>query len=357
MKVTFYGAAREVTGSMHMLTTVTDNILLDSGMFQGRRKEAEEKNRKLLFNPEKITNIVLSHAHIDHSGRIPLLTRDKFSGRVICTDATADACEYLLLDSAKIQESDAGYLNYKAVRGFLDRQASTAKKAAISSAKARELKKQLKSNGHKLNAEMINKLMKKHNLDAVAPLYTTDDAKNALTSFSGYPYKHAVTIGKDMTCTFYEAGHILGSAVSMITAKENGRSYNICFSGDYGRFNKPIIKDPTLNFGEEHRNIDLLIMESTYGNRTHGPVSDLKNQLIKVINETVDRGGTVLIPSFAFGRAQELIYVLHEIYDAGDVPRIPVYLDSPLASNLTRVFGEHPEVYDLETHETFLQKG
>ncbi len=357
MKVTCYGAAREVTGSMHMLTTLTDNILLDCGMFQGRRKEAEEKNRKIPFNPEKITNIVLSHAHIDHSGRIPVFTRDKFNGRVICTDATADACEYLLLDSAKIQESDAGYLNYKAARGFLDQQASTKKKGAMPAGKARDLKKQLKSGGQKLNAEKINALLKKYDLDAVSPLYTTEDAKNALANFTGYPYKHTVTIGKNMTCTFYEAGHILGSAVSMITAKENGRLYTICYSGDYGRFNKPIIKDPTLTFGAEHRDIDLLIMESTYGNRIHGPVSDLKNQLTQVINDTVDRGGTVLIPSFAFGRAQELIYVLHEIYESGDVPKIPVYLDSPLASNLTRVFGEHPEVYDRETHEVFLENG
>ena len=143
----------------------------------------------------------------------------------------------------------------------------------------------------------------------------------------------------------------------MIRARQNGRSINMCYTGDFGRFEKPILKDPTLDFAEEDRDVDLLIMESTYGNRTHGPVADLKNQLRDVIVQTLDRGGSVVIPSFAFGRAQELIYVLHELYDDGEVPRIPVYLDSPLASNLTKVFGEHPEIYDKETHETFLENG
>ncbi|MBT8368142.1 MAG: MBL fold metallo-hydrolase, partial [Deltaproteobacteria bacterium] len=164
-----------------------------------------------------------------------------------------------------------------------------------------------------------------------------------------------VSIGRDMTCTLYDAGHILGSALTVIGARENGRNFTICYTGDLGRFDKPIIKDPTLVFEEEDREVDLLIMESTYGDRLHEPVVDLKPQLKQVLEVTYDRGGTILIPSFAFGRTQELLYVLHELYNENEVPRFPVYVDSPLATKLTRVFAEHPEVYDQETHETFLQ--
>jgi len=160
-----------------------------------------------------------------------------------------------------------------------------------------------------------------------------------------------------MSCKFYDAGHILGSAISMIKARENGRQYTICFSGDIGRFGKPILKDPTLNFEEEDREVDLLLMESTYGDRVHEPVADLKGQLKRLLQEAIAAGGTVMIPAFAFGRTQTLLYVLHEIYNENDVPRVPVYVDSPLATNLTQVFGEHPEVYDAETHDTFLEQG
>ena len=187
--------------------------------------------------------------------------------------------------------------------------------------------------------------------------YTIEDAEQSLKYFEGYPYKVPVHIGNDMICTFYDAGHILGSAISMIKVTENGRNYNICYTGDIGRFNKPILKNPTLSFAEEHRDIDLLIMESTYGNRVHEPVQDLKPQLKKVITETFDRGGSVLIPAFAFGRTQELLYVVHELYNEGEVPRIPVYVDSPLATKITRVFGEHPEVYNKKTHKAFLENG
>jgi len=357
MHVTFYGAAREVTGSMHLLSTETDKIMLDCGMFQGRRKEAEEKNRVIPFDPEMVTSIILSHAHIDHSGRIPFLTKENFNGRIISTDVTKDTCEYLLLDSAKIQESDAGYLNYKVVRGFLNNLKTSSDENSASPREVKEIKKLLKKKGERLNREKINELLHKYNLKKVDPLYSSEDAQHALGFFVGYPYKHSITVGKDISCKFYDAGHILGSAICMIKAKENGRNYNICFSGDFGRFDKPILKDPTLSFDEEDRDVDLLIMESTYGNRYHGAVADIKGQLKKIINDTFDRGGSVLIPSFAFGRAQELIYVLHELYNEALVPRIPVYLDSPLANNLTRVFGEHPEVYDKDTHKTFLEDG
>jgi len=358
MKVTFYGAVREVTGSMHLITTETDRILLDCGLFQGRRKETAEKNRVLPFDSQSITNMVLSHAHIDHSGRIPLLTKNNFNGRILCTRATVDACKYLLMDSAHIQESDADYLNYKTVRGALiAKKTSASRKNGISNKTRRHIQTLLKKDGHRLNTETINELIDQYQLEGVRPLYSSKDVEHALDSFDGYPYRHPFAIGKNATCTFYEAGHILGSALSMIKIRANSRTYTVCYTGDIGRFEKPIIKNPCLNFTESDRNVDLMIMESTYGDRLHDPVKDLKPQLKTILTETFERGGTVIIPAFAYGRTQELLYVLHELYDDNKVPRVPIFVDSPLATNITRVFGEHPEVYDRETHETFLEKG
>jgi len=353
MHITFYGAIREVTGSMHLVGTNSDRVLLDCGMFQGRRKETEEKNRNLPFDPGILSSIVLSHAHIDHSGRIPMLTRQNFSGRIISTRATAHACEYLLPDSAHIQESDANYLNYKTVRDALKKISPKSNKKA----RDQEIRQRLKRSGHDLNIEAINELIDEHQLASVRPLYTIEDAEAALSFFDGYPYREPVAVGKDVTCTLYDAGHILGSAITVLHSRENGKDLTIGFTGDLGRFNKPILKDPVLEFAEEHRKLDLLIIESTYGDRMHEPVVDMAPKLKHILNETFDRGGTVLIPSFAFGRTQELLYVIHDLYDRGEVPKRPVYVDSPLATKLTRVFGEHPEVYDKETHETFLQRG
>ncbi len=357
MYVTFYGAVREVTGSMHLLTTAEDRVILDCGLFQGHRKETAEKNRVIPFDPRMLTNIVLSHAHIDHSGRIPLLTKRDFAGRIICTRATAAASEYLLRDSAHIQESDANYLNYKTVRNALTKQHTSRSGKPISSRKSKEIRKILKTNRHNLNLDAINELLGAHQLEKVEPLYTITDADQALGLFDGYPYRHPISIGRNLTCTFYDAGHILGSAFALIHAGQNGRDFRICYTGDIGRFDKPIIKDPTLNFGEEDRQIDLLIMESTYGDRLHEPVKDLKPQLKKILIETDQRGGSIVIPAFAYGRTQELLYTLHELYDANEVPQFPIYVDSPLATQITRVFGEHPEVYDEETHEAFLRQG
>jgi metallo-beta-lactamase family protein len=357
MHITFHGAVREVTGSMHLLTTENDHVLLDCGVFQGRRKEAREKNIVLPFDPGILTNVLLSHAHIDHSGRIPMLTKNGFTGRIISTRATMAACEYLLLDSAHIQESDAEYLNYKTVRSALQKMDRSKRTKKGSQKDIEELKKSLKKGRHEINVETINRLIDTYHLEKVSPLYGTDDANEALAHFDGYPYRHPISVGQGMTCTLYDAGHILGSAFTIIRARENGRKYTVCFTGDLGRFDKPIIKDPTLNFDGDDQNVDLLIMESTYGDRLHEPVVDLKPGLKRVLTATYDRGGTILIPSFAFGRTQELLYFLHELYIENEVPRLPVYVDSPLATKITRVFGEHPEVYDKETHEAFLQQG
>ncbi|MHC4943803.1 MAG: MBL fold metallo-hydrolase RNA specificity domain-containing protein, partial [Planctomycetota bacterium] len=196
-----------------------------------------------------------------------------------------------------------------------------------------------------------------HKLEGIHPLYTKQEAENSFEHFHGYPYRQQVAIGRDITLKFYEAGHILGSALSMIKAKENGLTRTVCYTGDMGRFEKPIIKDPAVEIEEEDRDVDLLIMESTYGNRLHEPVKGLKAQLRKVLIETFSRRGSVIIPSFAFGRTQELLYFLHELYREGNVARMPVYVDSPLATKLTKVFGEHPETYDHEAHESFLEQG
>ncbi|MCK5837950.1 MAG: MBL fold metallo-hydrolase, partial [Desulfobacula sp.] len=355
MDITFYGAAGEVTGSMHLLNTGTDQLLFDCGMFQGRRKESKEKNQKFSVDRSKITNMILSHAHIDHSGRIPVLTDNGFSGRVVTTRPTADALEYMLLDCGHIQESDAHYLNYKSLRSFLYQLEQNNIKQKVSHREKSDIRKMLKKNAYDLNNAAIHDLQKQHGLEIITPLYTMEQARQSLRFIDGYPFNYPVTIGQDTTVKFYVAGHILGSAFSLVTVKRPDKTTRILYTGDVGRFGKPIIKDPTLMFDEQDREIDLLITESTYGDREHDPVEDLGSRLKKVLNDTFDRGGSVIIPSFAFGRTQELIYILHELYDKGEVPRRPVYIDSPLASNLTKVFGEHPETYDISTHETFLK--
>ncbi len=357
MDVTFYGAAGEVTGSMHLLDTGVDRILFDCGMYQGRRKESMEKNKNFLLDRKDITNMVLSHAHIDHSGRIPILTNRDFSGRIITTRPTAGALQYMLMDSGHIQESDAQYLNYKSLRTFLYQQELSNSKKQLSDREKGDIKKILKKNAYDLNVESITALQKKNGLDIITPLYTMEEARKSLGYIDGYPYKYPVTIGTDTTVKFYVAGHILGSAFSLVTIKKGDKPYRVLYTGDVGRFGKPILQDPTLAFDEEDRDIDLFITESTYGDREHDPVEDLEIRLKKVLNDTFERGGSVIIPAFAFGRTQELIYMIHELYDKKEVPRRPVFVDSPLASNLTKVFGEYLESYDMDTHEAFLKKG
>jgi len=350
MNITFYGATREVTGSSHMISTKDDRILLDCGMYQGRRKEVKAKNSSFAFDPKLVSNMLLSHAHIDHSGRIPLFKKQGFNGRIICTKATQDACKYLLSDSAHIQESDAAYLNYKSARSLLHSIENNNKEK-------RNIQKQLKREGHKLNNEAIEQVIDQYKLEKIEPLYTAKDVEEAIKQFDGYPYRTPIDIGKHATATMYDAGHILGSAITVVRYKPGNQQFTVMFTGDLGRFNKPIIKDPTLNFAEEDRNIDLLIMESTYGNRFHSDMGDLKTQLETVINEAVPRNGVILIPAFSYGRTQEVLYILHELYNEGSIPKLPVYVDSPLSSKITKVFGDHPEVYDLATHKTFLEKG
>ncbi|MFC1692464.1 MBL fold metallo-hydrolase RNA specificity domain-containing protein [Candidatus Latescibacterota bacterium] len=215
----------------------------------------------------------------------------------------------------------------------------------------------LKKDRWYIKQEKVKEVIDRHNLPIITPLYTVKEAEKSLKQFEGYPYNTTVEIGKDVHCTFYDVGHILGSAIVIIDIKENAKKVTIGFTGDIGRFHVPILRNPTLVFPPKHQSLDLLIMESTYGNRLHEPVGNLSNLLEEIINKTYERGGSVIIPSFAMERTQTLIYMLHELYNEGKLPSIPVYIDSPLALNLTTVFGEHPECYDYETHKTFLESG
>jgi len=357
MHVKFFGGVREVTGSMHMINRGKESILLDCGLFQGRRSESAEKNKVMPFDPAILTNVVLSHAHIDHSGRIPLLVKENFRGQVITTRATQDVCGYLLPDSAHIQESDADYLNYKSARSALVSHGKNGVADDLSTRETNRVRKLLKEGANRINREIVHELAEKYSIPRVEPLYREADARFALGFFSGVPYRTPVSIGKDMTCTFYEAGHILGSAISIIRYGEGDKKRTICYTGDLGRFGMPILKDPCLDFNEEDRDIDLLIIESTYGDRIHETSEDLHKKMIYELNLAHGRNGSIVIPAFALGRSQEILYVIHDLYEKGVVPRMPVYVDSPLASSLTTVFGEHPELYDNETHKDFLEKG
>ncbi len=295
IRVTFWGAAGEVTGSMHLLEAAGARILLDGGLFQGRRAEAARKNRELPFDARRIDAVILSHAHIDHSGRLPLLVRHGFHGPIHATPATRDLCAVMLADAAHIQMKDAEFLT---------------------------------RHGRPRGPES-------------EPLYTIADAMGVQDLMVGLPYRRVNHLRKHLAFEFAEAGHILGSASVVLRLTEDG-GRRIVFSGDIGRFGLPIIRDPDPPAGP----IDALIVESTYGNREHESTGDAERRLGEIIRRTAARGGKVLVPSFALGRTQELVYALHQMYRAGTIPEIPIYVDSPLAIDATSVFRMHPEVFD-----------
>lgn len=295
IRVTFWGAAGEVTGSMHLLEAAGARILLDAGMFQGRRAEAARKNAELPFDPRRIDSIVLSHAHIDHSGRLPLLVRHGFHGPIYATPATRDLCAVMLPDAAHIQMKDAEFL---ARHG--------------------------RSKGPESD-----------------PLYNLADAIAVQELIVGQPYRRVTHLRKHLAFEFAEAGHILGSAsVDMRLTEEGG--HRLVFSGDIGRYGLPIIRDPDPPVGP----IDTLIVESTYGNRDHESTAQAEQRLAEIVRRVTGRGGKILIPSFAVGRTQELVYALHQLVRAGSIPSVPIYVDSPLAVDATTVFRMHPEVFD-----------
>ena len=301
MEIQFLGAVRTVTGSMHLLEVNGFRLLLECGLFQGRRQESYERNRQLPFAPSSIDAMVLSHAHIDHSGNIPNLVRLGFGGPIYATPATRDLCSAMLQDSAHIQEENAAYVNKRRAR---------------------------------------------QGLPPVEPIYTVADAVACLSSFVSVGYHRPMRIGPGITLTFYDAGHILGSAFVVLDIEENGRTYRLMFSGDVGRRDLPILRDP-----ETVPGVDYLILESTYGNRRHETPQDAERRLKDIVNETYRQGGKVIIPAFAVGRTQELVYHLHRLWEARKIPRLPVFVDSPLAVNVTEIFRLHPECYDEEIRQ------
>ncbi|MEO8612812.1 MAG: MBL fold metallo-hydrolase [Chloroflexota bacterium] len=311
MRITFCGAAQTVTGSQHLIEVNGKRILLDCGLYQGKRSEANERNRHLPFDAASVDVMVLSHAHIDHSGNIPNLVKSGFRGDIIATHATRDLCAVMLMDSAHIQERDVEFVNKK-------------------------------------NVKRGNPL--------VEPIYTEQDAANSIKQFVSWNYERTANIAPGVNLTFIDAGHMLGSASVLLDIEEHEskRNFRLVFSGDIGRVGIPIIRDP-----QPPNAADVLIMESTYGDRLHEPYVDSAKELERIVVETYKRGGKIIIPAFAVGRTQQLVYSLHQLAQKGDIPHIPIYVDSPLAVNTTDVFRAHPECYDDETRAfiTQLDKG
>ncbi len=297
MELTFWGAAQTVTGSQHLVRVGNHQVLLDCGLFQGRRADTYEINQTLPFDAHNIDAMVLSHAHIDHSGNIPSLVKNGFGGTVHCTLATEDLCKAMLMDSGKIQEEDANFLNRRRRSG-----------------------------------------------PPIEPIYTMDDAQAALEHIQGEDYFKPFDVLDNARVTFGDAGHMLGSAWELIELTEGDRTTRLCFSGDLGRANLPILRDP-----QPMPEADYLIIESTYGDRLHPSIHDAVPELRRAMQDAVRRGGKVVIPSFAVERTQEIVYYCNELVARGELPRVPFFVDSPLAVNVTEVFRKHPECYDAET--------
>jgi len=298
MIIQFLGAAQTVTGSMHLVSVNGSRILLDCGLFQGRRAEAYERNRTFPFDASTIDAVVLSHAHIDHAGNLPNLVKSGFQGRIYATAATRDLCQIMLYDSAYLQERDLAFLKKRGKNADLPKE----------------------------------------------PLYTSKDVDQTIDQFVGVPYRRYFDVADGVRVKFFDAGHILGSASVLAEITEGGKKTLLGFTGDLGRKDMPILKDP-----EHMGDVDLLISESTYGGKVHEQVTEMNRSLLEVIRRTVDRGGKVIIPAFSVGRTQEVVYATFELFNEGKLPAVPVYVDSPLAVNATEVFRLHPECFDEET--------
>ena len=311
MKIQFFGAATGVTGSCHLVTTEKHKILLDCGQFQGGKTREAMNYEPFPFDPAEIDYMILSHAHIDHCGRIPLLVKRGFKGDIYCTDATADLVEVMLKDSGYIHEKEAEWKNRKNERA---------------------------------------------GRPAVEPLYTFNDAVDSLKFIKPVLYDQLIELNEEMKFVFNDAGHILGSAITEIWITEEGQTSKIVFSGDLGVMDRPILRDPTII-----KKADYVIMETTYGNRVHPSNSLDVTKLMDIIRETAKHGGTTVIPSFAVGRTQELIYELNRVYDSDseyrkDFENLMVYVDSPMATTATEVFKKNAQVFDDETKE-YITKG
>lgn len=300
-EIEFIGAAKEVTGSKHLIHTIQGDILLDCGLFQGRRKEANAKNKKFPIDVKTLRGVVLSHPHIDHSGALPLLYKNGYRGPIYATPACRDICAPMLMDTASILKSDAEHIQRLIERG-------------------------------------------KKNIEPVEPLFDEDDVDGTLSLMISIPYHHCHDLAPGFRFCFYDAGHVLGSAITVIDIEEGGRKCKLAFTGDLGRHHLPILRDPEVPQGVTH-----LLMESTYGDRLHDPIELMGDKLAEIVNKTYQRGGKIIIPSFAFERAQEIIYTLKKLLMENKIPSLPVYLDSPLAVKLTEIFKLHPECYDKDT--------
>ena len=304
MRLTFHGAAQTVTGSQHLLEINGSKLLLECGLYQGRRAESYLCNDTFEYDPADVDAVILSHAHIDHSGNLPNLVKHGFAGKIYTTRATADLSDIMLRDAGHIQESDAEFLNRK-------------------------------RNGHEPHVE---------------PLYTMVDAERVAGHFHSVGYNEAFQPIPGVTAKFYDAGHILGSAGMLLEINEKGRTIRFWFSGDIGRLRLPLLLDPVLPFPA-----DYLLMECTYGDRPHNDPHEAFESFQQVVSRTIARGGKVIIPAFAVGRTQELVFDLNELVFKGEIRHVPVYVDSPLAVNTSDVFRRHPECFDEETRK-FVQE-
>ncbi|MBL7998177.1 MAG: MBL fold metallo-hydrolase, partial [Candidatus Kapabacteria bacterium] len=300
MTIEFCGAAQTVTGSMHLLHVNGYRVLLDCGLFQGRREEAKRINSTFMFDPSSVDAVVLSHAHIDHAGNLPHLVKKGFAGHIYTTPATRDLCSIMLADSAMIQQRDAEYL-------------------------------------------------KKHKNEDIEPLYDSEDVAATLAQMRSIGYRKQFDVLPGIQAEFFDAGHILGSAAVMLTLKENGRTVRLCFTGDVGRPHRPILNDP-----EFPGDADYIISESTYGGRNHDDRESLEDALVRVVNDANDMNGKIVIPAFSVGRTQDIVYHLNNLHNAGRIPALPAFVDSPLAYNATHVYRMHPECYDKDIRTVML---
>jgi metallo-beta-lactamase family protein len=301
LKITFLGATKSVTGSMHLIESNGHRILMDCGLFQGKREESNARNRNFPFDPGSVERVVLSHAHIDHSGNLPNLAKQGYENSIYSTFATRDLCVVMLKDTAHIQTKDAQYLNKRDER---------------------------------------------RGQSPIEPLYDFEDVEQALSLFRGIGYRKGFYVTADVKLTFYDAGHILGSALSIFDIKENGRSLRLGYIVDLGRKDLPILRDPEMVKG-----IDFMIIESTYGNRLHEDLKETEKRLARVVDETFRSGGKIIIPAFSVGRTQDIVYSLHRLRNQKEIPHIKIFVDSPLSVNVTEIFKLHPGCFDKETNQ------
>jgi metallo-beta-lactamase family protein len=306
MKIHFLGATRTTTGSMYLLESERFKILIECGLYQGRRDDSIERNRNFPFDPSQLDAVVLSHAHLDHCGNLPNLCRRGYAGSIFCTFATRDLASIMLEDSAQIQKADA---------------------------------------------EFVTKKRAKQGLPPVEPLYSVNDAEKAVRQFVSLNYDRPILIADGVKATFRDAGHILGSAQVILDIRENGRAFRFLFSGDVGRGGDEILRDP-----QPVDDVDCLMVESTYGARQHVSKPGASDRVGQLVRDTLAQKGKVIIPSFSVGRTQEIVYCLHQLSDAGHLPKVPIYVDSPLSVNATEIYRLHPECFNENIYRFLREK-